>query len=958
MVFVDVVAGRIAALRLRGWNLSNMHTDATNSAPGFQDYGETAGLGSLIWGAQSQFLVRYFHYVVAAFTGAILFLVTVPYSWQLATAIVAAYLLYVGVRKIATRHPVLEQRFYRQRVQLLRAELAWLMITALLLIVPGAAASALWLLYIPILMMVSRHCKTEHLIILYMQSALALIYARVQTLPWLPDRSGFYLAADILAMGLLAYVIHYLVRNIDARNRTIAGYRTIQTIIRRYDATEPSGAVEWRPMLDVLLRQLNAECVSLWMVESKTHQIRRAASVRHNMVESDWLGPDEPAGGVISIDDAGPLAEAARRGTFWRGEATKTAGMPELCPNVAEELIFPISVGSGPHQTVLGVLGIGFCARSFHERLLSEYREFIESLLVQARPMLAYARRLDELLALQKTGQAVAHSLDLDEVLNSILQTVVDTLGFEFAVISLVDEDRRLIRSDRGLNVPPGWLNMSVHPLDSTDIQADVVRSGRVQVITGWDDRFDRHIWEQFKHNEMIRVFTPIEVAAGDDGHAVRVIGTIEAGYHLATRSDISSDQLRMLEAFKDQAALAIEHAQLMQRARQRADILASLHTVGQAVASARESDEVLKVLVNSAAQLLNADIVMVYPYHRERNQIDPPTIAGNVWGKWRLNLNAADDNILTRQLHANDPHYSADAQDTLVPSFNTDRAGAPAGKPKATFTRRQNIKSLACLPLIAQGETVGLMFVNYRSRHQFGPDERQVHELFAQQAASAIKNSQSYELARELIIRQERDHLSREIHHTVSQSLFGIKLQAQNAIHHLPIGNGAVFEELSNILENAHVASVETGFILDELRAPIAEGRRLPVGLQEYARRAKKWYNYDVQIEYDLPDDLPVRLQQTLLRFAREAMNNAVRHSKSKTIRVGCQFSASGLELAVSDEGVGFNPDRVSPNKLGLTSMRELATAANGFFYLDTAFDRGTRVTLTIPPDRVQQPL
>jgi len=935
-----------------------MQKDATNSATRFRDYGETAGLGSLIWGAQSQFLVRYFHYVVAAFTGAILLLVVIPYNWLLAVASVAVYLLYVAARKVFTRRPATEQRFYQRHVQFLRAEAGWLAITLLLFIIPGAASSALWLLYIPILMLVSRHCLTEDLLILYLQSALALIFARMRTLPWIDAYSGFYLAADVLAMGLLAYVIHYLVRNIDARNRTIAGYRMIQTILRQYDAAEPNGAVEWRPMLEVLLRQLNAECVTLWMVESKTRQIRRVASVRHNDGGRDWLEPEEPATGTISIDDAEPLAEAVRTGVFWRGAATKTAGRQEPCPQVAEELIFPISVGSGPHQSVLGVLGIGFRAHEFHERLLAEYREFIENLLVQARPMLVYARRLDELLALQKTGKEVAHSLDLDEVLNSILQTVVDTLGFEFAVISLVDEDRRLIRSDRGINVPPGWLNMSVHPLDSTDIQADVVRSGRRQVITGWDDRFDRRIWEQFKHNEMIRVFTPIEVVSGDSAQGMRVIGTIEAGYHLANRSDISSDQLRMLEAFKDQAALAIEHAQLMQRARKRADILASLHTVGQTVASAREPDEVLKVLVNSAAQLLSADVVMVYPYHSERKQIDPPTIAGNVWGKWRLNLNPADDNILTRQLHAEEPYYSADAQDAATLMFNSDRASAPGGKSKATFTRRQNIKSLACLPLIAQGERVGIMFVNYRSRHQFGPDERQAHELFAQQAASAIKNSQSYELARELIIREERDHLSREIHHTVSQSLFGIKLQAQNAIHHLPFGNDAVFEELSNILDNAHVAGVETGFILDELRAPIAEGRSLPVGLQEYARRAKKWYNYDVQVDYELRDELPVRLQQTLLRFAREAMNNAVRHSKSKTIRVGCQLNDHGLQLTVGDEGIGFNPDRVPPNKLGLTSMRELATAASGFFQLATAPDKGTRVTLTIPPDRVQQPL
>jgi signal transduction histidine kinase len=931
-----------------------MEQDAVNTAQKFRDYGESAGLGSLIWGAQSQFLVRYFHYVVAFLTSAILFLTVLPYSWLLACAIVAGYLIYVGIRKVSTRRPALERKFYRAEVQLLRAELGWIAITLLLFIIPGSTYSALWFLYIPILMLTSRHCPTEFLLILYGQSVLALIAARAQVLPLADVLRSPYLWADILAMSLMAYLIHYLVRNIQARDRTIAGFTMAKTFLHQFDSTEPSGMVEWRPMLAALLKQLDAECASVWLVESKTRQIRRMASVRHHGGGDDWLGPEELTTASASMDDQGLLAEAIRTGEFRQGHGAKNTALRALSQNVAEELIFPIGIGVGPHYTVLGALGISFRSRSFHRHLLAQYREFVESLLVQARPMLAYTHRLEELLALQTIGQKVAHSLDLDEVLNSILQTVVDILGFEFAVISLVDEDKRLIRSDRGINVPPEWLAMSVHPLDSKDIQADVVRSGRMQVITGWDDRFDRRIWEQFGHNAMIRVFTPIEVAA-DAAQRVRIIGTIEAGYHLATRRDISSDQLRMLEAVKDQAALAIEHAQLMRRARKRADTLASLHTVGQAVASAREPEQVLNVIVNSAAELLGADVVMVYPYHRDRNKVDPPAIAGNIWGKWRLNLDLGEDNVLTRQLRAAEPYYSADAQDEPALMFHTGQTGVPGIKPRSTFTRRQNIKSLACLPLITQGETVGIMFVNYRSRHQFASDERQVHELFAQQAAGAIKNSKSYEIARELIIRQERDHLSREIHHTVSQSLFGIKLQAQNALHHLPPGDEAARTELTNILENAHVAGVETGFILDELRAPIAEGRHLHYGLQEYARRAKKWYNYNVQIDYELRDDLPVRTQETLLRFAREALNNAVRHSKSKLIRICCGLGERGLQLTVDDEGIGFNPERIPPNKLGLTSMRELATAANGFFYLSTAPDQGTRVTLIIPPDGAQ---
>ena len=931
-----------------------MQQDSTTSAQAFRDYGEGAGLGSLIWGAQSQFFVRYFHYVVAGFTALILLLIIFPSSWPLGIAIVASYLLYVMVRKLFTRRPSAERKFYRPNVQFLRAELGWLTITALLFVVPGSANSPLWLLYVPVLMLASRHCRTELLIILYLQSAGTLILAQAFASSFSQALLDPYLWAEVLVMGLLAYMIHYLVRNIQARDRTISGYSTVRTLLQQFDLAEPTGAVEWRPMLTTLLNHLEAECVSVWMVESKTRQIRRVASVRHNGREGEWLESNgNTADGIIPFDSTLPLADAIRTGEFRYGRVAQQASTPLICGNVTDELILPIGAGNGPHRVVIGALGVGFRPHSFQKHLLAEYREFIEGLLAQARPMLAYARRLDDLLALQKIGRQVSHSLDLDEVLDSILQTVVDTLGFEFAVISLVDEDKRLIRSKRGINVPQQWLDMSIHSLDSKDIQADIVRTGQTQVIGGWDERFDRRIWEQFGHSEVIRVFTPIEVADLAT-HQVRIIGTIEAGYHLATRREISSDQLRMLEAFKDQAALAIEHAQLMQRARQRADILTSLHTVGQTVASAREQEQVLDVIVRSAAQLLGADIVMVYRYHRDQNKIDPPAVYGNIWGKYRLNLDLKENSILTRQLHAAEPYYSADAAYEPDLMFHSGAEGERPGKLKDTFTRRQNIKSLACLPLIAHGETVGIMFVNYRSRHQLGPDERQVHELFAQQAAVAIKNSKSYELARELIIRQERDHLSRELHHTVSQSLFGIKLQAQNAIRHLPPEDEATRVELTNILENAHVASVETGFILDELRAPIAESQHLLYGLQEYARRSKKWYNHEVEIDYIGQAELPPHTQETLLRFAREALNNAVRHSKSKIIQVSCESNEYGVKLTVCDEGIGFDPDRVAPNKLGLLSMRELATAAYGFFELQTAPQQGTRVTLTIPPDAI----
>jgi signal transduction histidine kinase len=625
-------------------------------------------------------------------------------------------------------------------------------------------------------------------------------------------------------------------------------------------------------------------------------------------------------------------------------------------PDVDTELAVPISLGAGDRHATAGVLRVGFRARAYKNRLRGEYQNFVQGLAHQAKLILAFTWRLDEMLALQTISQQVTLSLDLNDVLDNILHGVVDILGFEFATISLVDDDRRLIRCVRGLNVPDKWVEMAVHPLDSRDIQAHVVRTGQIEVLAGWDDRFDRAIWEEFQHRDMIRVWVPI-VIADPATRQERVIGTIEAGYRRMTRADISGDQLRMLEALKNQASIAIAHAQLLQRMQAKADLLTGLHTVGQAIAFTRQPDQVLQQVAASARSLLGADIVMVYRYHREANKMDYPVIAGGPRHDFRLNLRLDEDTFLTHVMQLTRPYYSADAPHDpqwIARDRIEDRSAPQTTRP--TFIQRHNIKSLAGIPLIADNETVGVMFVNYRKRHRFDEDERQVHELFAQQAAMAIANAESQKRQRDAIVRQERYHLSRELHHSVSQALYGIKVKARTAQRHVATDPGYVQAELANIQEIAHFASQETGFIIDELRAPLEDSRRLFQGLHNYIQRLNHWYQQEIGLEINIDSPLPAALEQKLVRFAREAISNAVRHARSRTVRVRCERHGQRVTVEVADDGVGFDPKRVPPRKVGLKSMHELATSAGGVLDLRTGPGTGTCVCLTVLVDKVKE--
>ncbi len=922
---------------------------------GFDDLIEEAGIGSWTWNRYSYLAATYYHAIVAVFTAAILLLGfgrLVPPVWVLPA--LGVYGLYYAVRKGLNRRA--ERKFYRPQVQLIRAQVAIVFITVALCLVPGTPHTSLWLLYVPVILLTSKHCSTASLVLVLVESSAAIIFVDVYQgtalFPWVDFLGSTELLVKIAWLGLLTFILHYLVRNIMARNETIAGYMAVNELTREVDMTDTRWSQQWQPLLMAMLYHLDGECASIWVVDLKTQQLRRMASVCRDASRPGgcYELSEADADRVLSLNSDSLIASVARNGQFDYSDHPSAADIRSNCSEIAAELVVPINFGAAAQRSTVGVLNVGFRAPAFRQHLLAHYRNFIEGLINQAKPMLIYAQRLEELVALQKVSRQISHSLDLNTVLDSILQAVVDTLGFEFATISLVDAEQKLIRSQRGIHVPQAWLDLAVHPLDSHDIQADIVRRGETEIISGWDDRFDRRIWERFDHRNMVRIFTPIKVIDAVTQQE-RVIGTIEAGYRLKTRGEIGEAQQRMLETFRDQAAIAIEHAQLLERATRRADILTSLHRVGHAIASTSESAQVLDEIGRNAQLLLKADIVMVYRHHREQTKVDPPVIAGQVWGKRPLNLDLSEESILSRLLRGTRPYYSPDAQSDPQLAAQPQQLDAD-GRPKRTFIQRQNVKSFAGIPLVAQGQIVGVMFVNYRTRHQFGEDEQQVHELFAQQAAVSIRNAENNELARELIVRQERDRLSRDLHHSLSQALFGIKLLAQNARRHVAAEDTSTADDLNNILEQAHMASQETGFMLDELRAPLEESRRLSPGLEQYADRLKRWYKQHVDIEHGLHQPLPPLVEQTLLRFAREALNNAVRHSGGQVIRVECRSDDRRTWVTVSDDGVGFNPDQIPPEKLGIRSMRELAATVHGLLEIGTAPGQGARLTLSVPHD------
>jgi signal transduction histidine kinase len=186
----------------------------------------------------------------------------------------------------------------------------------------------------------------------------------------------------------------------------------------------------------------------------------------------------------------------------------------------------------------------------------------------------------------------------------------------------------------------------------------------------------------------------------------------------------------------------------------------------------------------------------------------------------------------------------------------------------------------------------------------------------------------------------EDRRRLARELHDGVIQELAYIRTETYALPTDLPAGQRIV-------------AACDRG--LDEARAAVqALGRpgHEPLGLVlgRAARELADRYQVDVQVEVDSTIDVQPEQQHALVRITREAVSNAVRHGKAKRVQVRLSRSGRLRRLVISDDGQGFDVNRVVADNVGygLLSMRDRARALPGSLVVHAEEGSGSLVRVT----------
>jgi signal transduction histidine kinase len=234
-----------------------------------------------------------------------------------------------------------------------------------------------------------------------------------------------------------------------------------------------------------------------------------------------------------------------------------------------------------------------------------------------------------------------------------------------------------------------------------------------------------------------------------------------------------------------------------------------------------------------------------------------------------------------------------------------------------------------------------------------FSASDQKLIELLAAHAAIAIENARLHERSRELSIIEERNRLARELHDAVTQRLFAVALAAESASTLLARDREGAAAELRRVSELARGAMEELRAVVFELRPGSMEAEGLATVLRKHVDVLCRVYERRIDLRVcDVPR-LASGPATQVLRFAQEALGNALRHAGADAIDVRLHSGDDGvLVLTVTDDGCGFDPagPEVRGQRLGLTSMEERATELGGRLRVSSTLGAGTTVRLEVP--------
>jgi two-component system NarL family sensor kinase len=219
-----------------------------------------------------------------------------------------------------------------------------------------------------------------------------------------------------------------------------------------------------------------------------------------------------------------------------------------------------------------------------------------------------------------------------------------------------------------------------------------------------------------------------------------------------------------------------------------------------------------------------------------------------------------------------------------------------------------------------------------------------------------AVERSRLEAAGTRAVAAEERNRLAREIHDTLAQSLAGLTMQLEVAdALAARQGDERLIQAVTRALALTRSTLQEARRSVLDLRAAPLEGRTLPGALMELAAEARiAAPELGVEVASEgfvrTAGKLPPAVEVGLYRIAQQALANIVRHAGPAHAVIRLGLSPEAVRLRVEDDGVGFDPTALPPDRFGVIGMGERARLLGGTLTIETSPGTGTAIDVVVP--------
>jgi signal transduction histidine kinase len=263
----------------------------------------------------------------------------------------------------------------------------------------------------------------------------------------------------------------------------------------------------------------------------------------------------------------------------------------------------------------------------------------------------------------------------------------------------------------------------------------------------------------------------------------------------------------------------------------------------------------------------------------------------------------------------------------------------------------------VAATPLTSDGEVLGALVFADQDSGCCLPDPS-IMGVVASMMALLIRNSQLYALLQSQAVLDERNHVAREVHDRLAQSLGYLNFKIQHV--QLLLARGQIAESstaMQELRDGSQEVYAEVRLMIQELRSTTGDQGGLAQRLLQYGSVFAERTGLEVTVSAIAEPNLSPYAQGELFRVVQEALANVYRHAQARRATVRLGRDPDGVTLVVEDDGGGMESvRREDGDHFGLRIMRERVQSIGGELKIVSRPGGGTTVHVHVPTERVRE--